>query len=188
MLVIVEELCYNFFAMIQDLVLLGLLKEGPKHGYEIKKTISQVLNIFTNVDSKSIYYPLRRLEKKGLVVKRLGRKGRRPEKLIYKITKEGEEVFERLLNDNFLTFQRPIFNMDLSLYFLPLVKSGLAKSRLRSRLRGMKRIIRWLKERKADLEKKRKSYHLLAIIEHQIELTKADINFTQNLIKSLRVR
>ena len=172
--------------MTQDLVLLGLLKEGPKHGYEIKKSIDQVLSNFTNVDSKSIYYPLKRLEKKGLVTKRLGRKGKRPEKFVYKITREGEGVFEKLLNDNFLIFQRPIFNIDLSLYFLPLVKSGLARSRLRSRLRGMGRIMRWLKERKVSLKKEGKSYHLLAIIEHQIELTKADIKFTQSLIKNLK--
>lgn len=171
--------------MIQDLVLLGLLKEGPKHGYEIKKTINQVLNTFTNIDSKSIYYPLRRLEEKGLVSKRLGRKGKRPEKFVYKITKEGTEAFEKLLNDNFLNFQRPIFNIDLSLYFLPLVKSGLAQSRLRSRLRGMRKIMRWLEERRANLGKKRKSFHLLAVIDHQIELTKADIRFTQDLIENL---
>ena len=172
--------------MIQDLVLLGLLKEGPKHGYEIKKIIEEVLSTFTNVDSKSIYYPLRKLEKKGLVTKRLGRKGKRPEKFIYKITKEGERAFEKLLNDNFLNFQRPIFNVDLSLYFLPLVKSGIARSRLRSRLRGMKRIRRWLEQRRDDLEKKKRSYHLLAVIEHQIELTKTDIKFTQGLIKNLK--
>ena len=165
---------------------MGLLKESPKHGYEIKKTINQVLRIFTNVDSQSIYYPLRRLEKKGLVSKRLGRNGKRPEKRIYKITKKGEVVFEKLLNDNFLSFQRPLFNIDLSLYFLPLIKSGLTGSRLRSRFRGMKRIMRWLKERRSILEKKGKPYHFLAIIDHQIELTKADINFTKNLIKNLK--
>ena len=174
--------------MMQDLVILGLLKEGPKHGYEIRKSIDQELSTFTTVDSKSIYYPLRKLEKKGLVVKRAGRKGKRPAKFIYKITKEGEEIFERLLNSNFLTFQRPIFNIDLSLYFLPLVKSGLAMSRLRSRLRGMRKIMRWLKERKVSLENKGESYHLLAIFEHQIELTKADIKFTQTLIKNLKPR
>ena len=168
--------------------MLGLLKEGPKHGYEIKKTITQVLSTFADLDSTSIYYPLKRLEKKGLVTKRSGRKGKRPEKLIYKITKEGERVFTKLLDDNFLTFQRPIFNIDLSLYFLPLVKSGLAQSRLRSRLRGMKKIMRWLKERRTSLAKKRKTYHLLAIIEHQITLVKADIAFTQNLIKNLKTR
>jgi len=172
--------------MIQDLVLLGLLRKGPKHGYEIKKSIEQVLSTFTNVDSKSIYYPLRRLEKKGLVTKKPGRKGKRPAKFIYKITGEGKTTFERLLNDNFLSFQRPLFNIDLSLYFLPLVKSGIAQSRLRSRLRGMKIIMRWLKERKALLENKANVYHLLAIIEHQIELIKADIKFTSKLIKNLK--
>lgn len=172
--------------MMQDLLLLGLLAEGPKHGYEIKKLMDQVLSTFTNVDSKSIYYPLSRLEKKGLLTKKAGRIGKRPEKFVYKITGEGKEAFERLLNENFLTFQRPIFNIDLSLYFLPLVKSGFAQSRLRSRVRGMKRIMRWLRERKASLAEEGQSYHLLAIIDHQIELTKADIKFTQKLIKNLK--
>jgi DNA-binding PadR family transcriptional regulator len=181
----IKILCYNLLVM-QDLILLGLLKEGPKHGYEIRKTIEQVLSSFANVDSTSIYYPLRRLEKKGLVTKKLGRKGKRPAKFIYKITKEGEEVFERLLNNNFLTFQRPIFNIDISLYFLPLVKSGIAQTRLRSRLRGMKKIMHWLKERRTELEKERKSRHLLVIIEHQIELTKADIRFTKKLIANYK--
>ncbi len=173
--------------MMQDLVLLGLLREGPKHGYEIKKSIIQVLSNFTNVDSRSIYYPLRGLEKKGLVTKRLGRRGKRPEKFIYKITEKGKKTFEKLLNDNFLSFQRPSFNIDLSLYFLPLVKSGIAQSRLRSRLRGMMRIMGWLEERKTSLKQEGEPYHLLAIIEHQIELTKADIKFTQNLIKNFKL-
>jgi DNA-binding PadR family transcriptional regulator len=172
--------------MMQNLVILGLLKEGPKHGYEIRKSIDQVLSTFTNIDSRSIYYPLRTLEKKGLVTKRPARKGKRPQKFIYKITREGEKIFEQLLNDNFLTFQRPIFNIDLSLYFLPLAKSGLARSRLRSRMRGMGRIMRWLKKKKTELKDVARSEYLLDIIEHQIELTKADIRFTHNLVKKLK--
>ena len=171
--------------MVQDLVLLGLLKEGPKHGYEIRKTIERVISNFADLDTTSIYYPLRRLEKQGLLARKVGRKGKRPEKFVYKITLKGEKAFEKLLNDNFLTFQRPIFNIDLSLYFLPLVKSGIAKSRLRSRLRGMRKILHWLKERKPELKNQKNSHHLLNIIDHQIELTKADIRFTENLIKNL---
>ena len=176
----------NMSAFTAPWILLTLHNHQGTHGYEIKKSIDQVLSIFTNVDSKSIYYPLRRLEKKGLLAKRLGRRGKRPEKFIYKITPQGERAFEKLLNENFLSFQRPLFNIDLSLYFLPLVKQGLAQSRLRSRLRGMKRIMRWLRERRTDLEKKGKSYHLLAIIQHQLELTKADITFTQRFIENLK--
>jgi len=168
--------------------MLGLLAEGPKHGYEIKKTMEDVLSTFTNVDSRSIYYPLRRLEKKGLVTKKLGRKGKRPEKLTYHITPQGKISFENLLSSNFLTFQRPTFNIDLSLYFLPLVDSTVARRRLRSRLLGMKKILIWLQERKSELDRaaKETTYHLRAIIEHNIELTRADIKFTQKLIKSLK--
>ena len=45
--------------MEQELLLLGLLKESPKHGYEIKKKIKEMLSLFAGVDLKSIYYPLR---------------------------------------------------------------------------------------------------------------------------------
>ncbi len=179
-------LCYNSIVMIQDLILLGLLKEGPKHGYEIRKTIEQVLSSFANVENTSIYYPLSRLEKKGLVSKKQDKMGKRPAKYVYKITKEGEGVFERLLNNNFLSFERPVFNVDISLYFLPLVKKGIAQSRLRSRLRGMKKIMSWLKKRRTQLEQEKEPYHLFAILDHQIELTKADIKFTKNLISKYK--
>ncbi|MBU4346621.1 MAG: PadR family transcriptional regulator [Candidatus Omnitrophica bacterium] len=46
----------------QELLLLGLIKEKPKHGYEIKKELKEILFPFLGMDSKSIYYPLRVLE------------------------------------------------------------------------------------------------------------------------------
>ena len=55
----------------QELLFLGLLKEGAKHGYEIKKRIKEILSLFAGLEIKSIYYPLRVLEKRGLVVKRI---------------------------------------------------------------------------------------------------------------------
>jgi DNA-binding PadR family transcriptional regulator len=171
--------------MMQDLVFLGLLKEGPKHGYEIRKIIERTISTFAELDSTSTYYTLRRLEKLGLVTKKVVRRGKRPERFVYKITPAGEKTFEKLLNDNFLTFQRPMFNIDLSLYFLPLVKSGIANSRLRGRLRGMKKILAWLEQRRSALQKQKATFHRLAIIEHQIELTRTDIAFTQKLIKNL---
>lgn len=47
----------------QELLLLGLLREGPKHGYEIKLKIKEILFLFAGIDIKSIYYPLKVLEK-----------------------------------------------------------------------------------------------------------------------------
>jgi DNA-binding PadR family transcriptional regulator len=168
-----------------DLILLGLLKAGPKHGYEIKKTIGRDLGTITTCDLKSIYYPLRSLEKRELVVKTAGRAGKRPEKFVYRITRRGERVFEKLFAENFLTFLRPIFNIDISLFFLPLVKSGIARPLLRRRLRGMLKIRSWLQNHldQAKQGGEKASRHLRAILDHQIELTEADIRFTEKLLR-----
>src|SRR3989338_4855247 len=51
-----------------ELLFLGLLKEGPKHGYEIKRLIEEELFPFVGLKIKSIYYPLKTMEKLGLVL------------------------------------------------------------------------------------------------------------------------
>ncbi len=169
-----------------DLVLLGLLREGPKHGYEIKKLLARGIGAVASCDLKSIYYPLRDLEKRGLVVKSSERAGRRPEKFVYRVTRRGEQTFEKLLFGNFLTFHRPLFNVDLSLFFLPQVKLGLARPLLRRRLQGMEKILSWLQGRleKAKQGKEKRSRYLRLILEHQIELTEADIRFTEKLLRA----
>ena len=65
------------------MLFLGLLMEGPKHGYEIKRTIEEELFPFIGLRIKSIYYPLKKMEKLGLVTKDVGREGKFPEKFVY---------------------------------------------------------------------------------------------------------
>ena len=77
-----------------ELLLLGLLKESPKHGYDIKIKIKKIFSLFTGVDLKSIYYPLKILEKEGLIEKRINRLGKRPERFVYKLTSRGEARFK----------------------------------------------------------------------------------------------
>ena len=109
----------------QELLLLGLLKESPKHGYEIKTKIKEILSLFAGVELKSIYYPLSVLEKNGLLEKRAGKEGRRPQRFVYELTNRGEARFEELLNKSFLDLKRPQFSLDLSLYFLRFIKQRL---------------------------------------------------------------
>ena len=171
--------------MVQDLVLLGLLKDGPKHGYEIKKLVKRLSNTFTNIETTSIYYPLRDLEKRGLVRKSVGRKGKRPERYIYRLTENGDQKFNDLLSKNFLILQRPFLNIDLSLYFLPMVKRGLAVRRLRNRLSNLEKIKGWAQSLKRSLEKEKRPFHLVAICQHTIDILKTEIKFTSNLIENL---
>jgi len=112
---------------IQELVILGLLNQSPEHGYKIKKFLKQVLAMYTDIETESIYYPLKLLAEQGYVEKRIGRQGHRPEKYIYSITEKGKDYFQKLLRKNMLVLKRPFINIDLSLYFLPQLDKKVAK-------------------------------------------------------------
>lgn len=168
----------------QEMILLGLLKESPMHGYQIKKTIKEILALFAGVDLKSIYYPLRIMEKKGLVVRKINKEGRRPQRLVYTLTPKGLSRFSSLLNKSFLDFKRPQFSLDLSLYFLRYIRPEVAKRRLRARLVILKKLSDNLKELAGQLRKKRSPAPFL-IIEHNLQMVDTESRFLSRLIKTL---
>ncbi|MFA5096138.1 MAG: PadR family transcriptional regulator [Candidatus Omnitrophota bacterium] len=169
----------------QELLLLGLLREGPKHGYEIKTRIKQILSLFAGVELKSIYYPLRILEKRGLVAKRKLKPGRRPERIVYALTPKGRERFDELLNKSLLSPKRPQFSLDLSLYFLHYLKPAIANRRLRARLHMLNKISRGLGQMVKNSTKP-KAVPLNRILEHNFKLLEAESSFISQLIQSLR--
>jgi len=116
------------------LLFLGLLKDGPKHGYEIKRLIDEELFPFVGLKIKSIYYPLKKMEKLGLIKKDVGREGKWPEKYTYSLTAKGGKIFDHLVTDSFLSIERPYFNIDLALYFLQYVDQKIVKRQLRGRV------------------------------------------------------
>ncbi len=169
----------------QELLLLGLLREGPKHGYEIKSKIKQILSIFAGVDIKSIYYPLQILEKRGLVAKKAVKPGKRPERLVYALTSKGEARFSELLSKSLLNLKRPQFSLDLSLYFLRYIEPAIACRRLQARLHMLHKISRGL-EQMLQKASKTKTSSLGRILEHNLKLLNAESRFLAGLIKTIR--
>lgn len=167
-----------------ELLLLGLLKENPQHGYEIKTKIKEILSLSAGVKLKSIYYPLRVLEKKGFVAKRVTKPTRRPERIVYALTPKGQERFRELLNKSFLNLKRPQFSLDLSLYFLPYMDPAVSRRRLRGRLLMLNRISRGLEELVNSPDKKR-PLSLQRILEHNLEMLKAEAKFLSGLIDTI---
>jgi DNA-binding PadR family transcriptional regulator len=166
----------------QELLFLGLLKEGEKHGYEIKKRIKEILSLFAGLEIKSVYYPLRVLEKKGLVVRRIARQSNRPERFIYSLTEQGEARFNNLLLKSFLDFKRPRFSLDISLYFLRYIKPGVLRRRIQARIRLLERISRGLAKMIRSLKKKKSPSFLWLILEHNLEMLNTEIRFLERLI------
>jgi len=156
------------------LLFLGLLKDGPKHGYEIKRLIDEEVFPFVGLKIKSIYYPLKKMEKSGLIKKDIGREGKWPEKYVYHLTSKGERIFDHLITDSFISIERPYFNIDLSLYFLQYVDKSIAKRQLRGRVMFLKRIRRELQSLKNS--RKKSENHLQIILDHDLDLVEAEIN------------
>ena len=167
-----------------ELLFLGLLKENPQHGYEIKRRIKEILSLFAGVDLKSIYYPLQVLEKKGLVVKQTAKAGRRPQRFVYALTPKGQAHFSELLSKSLLNFKRPQFSLDLSLYFLHYLKSSVAQRRLRARIFILKKLSRGLQGMLFSLKNKR-SPSLYHIVEHNLRMVEAESKFLSRLIQTL---
>ncbi len=100
------------------LLLLGVLMEGDKHGYEIKQLVDSRLSRVTDISSGTIYYTLKKLEKKRLVTRSRMREGNRPERRVYSITGEGKKYFQDLLAQSFRQMDETYYVFDMGFYFL----------------------------------------------------------------------
>lgn len=165
-----------------EFLFLGLLAEGPKHGYEIKLQLEEDLGPNVGLQIKSIYYPLQRMESDGLIEKEMAsRSGRFPEKHVYRITPKGRKKFDELIEHSFLSIERPFFQIDLAYYFLPLVDKNMAKQRLKVRFTLLKKVRKEL----TRLQSAAKTKILSLILQHDLDLVEAEINSTQKIIAQL---
>lgn len=83
-----------------ELAILGLLKERPMHGYELKKRLSYMLGHFWTVSYGSLYPALKRLEKSAAIERAYSVKEKTRNRNVYRITRKGEATFMRMLTEN----------------------------------------------------------------------------------------
>ncbi|MCZ2527851.1 helix-turn-helix transcriptional regulator [Streptomyces sp. NPDC059506] len=92
---------------VLEFAVLGLLRESPMHGYELRKRLNTSLGMFRAFSYGSLYPCLKTLVGRGWLVEEPGPEvqdplagalsGRRA-KIVYRLTAEGKEHFEELLS------------------------------------------------------------------------------------------
>jgi DNA-binding PadR family transcriptional regulator len=82
-----------------EFALLGLLAQGPKSGYDIKREVEEVLSHFWHESYGHIYPVLKRLWDHGLVSRRTEAQAGRPDRIVYTITNDGRAELERWLSE-----------------------------------------------------------------------------------------
>lgn len=80
-----------------DLAVLGLLKEKPMYGYELKKALDE--RVGRSASFGSLYPTLKRLAKKGLVISDMPRAEAGRRKNVYRITPAGETEFASIIEN-----------------------------------------------------------------------------------------
>jgi PadR family transcriptional regulator AphA len=76
-----------------EVVMLGALMPGSKHGYEVMQFLSSALEPAWRVSTSQLYVLLKRLELEGMVQSTLESQESRPSKRVYRITNKGKKVF-----------------------------------------------------------------------------------------------
>lgn len=168
-----------------ELAILGLLKERPMHGYELRKQLGQKLGLFWTVSFGSLYPTLRRLEKRGAVAKVIAESPTSRRKQEYRITPTGEREFLELLEEGAETSaEQEKFSLRLAFfrYLRPEIRIRLLERRkayLEDKLDEGRRSLRRASRTRADT-------YTVSLVRHGVDTTAADIAWLDELIVAER--
>src|SRR5215471_14033494 len=106
--------------MHKVLLLLGLLLQGPRYGYELHQIVRAHGEIYADLKKSNLYYLLERLASEGFLSVRAeeGTRGARGERLIYELTEQGRTRFNEVLREVILTYEPAHTGVDTAVMFL----------------------------------------------------------------------
>ena len=176
--------------MSVQLVILGLLSEQPRHGYELRQEVERRLYAtFINLSGGSLYYNLGQLERAGYVEKAwVEQKGRYPTRQVYQITPAGKGYLKtelhRLLLDT--DAREKVFDpLNAALAFWrPGDVKGLHEA-LSLQLEWARKRVEWITKQQAYWGEQDIAIPQAKIIEHGLVHCEAEIMWLEKFLKDL---
>jgi DNA-binding PadR family transcriptional regulator len=170
--------------MSTRLVILGLLRKQPLHGYEIKQIIEQRMGDWTSIAFGSIYFALDKLAQEQLIEQiATEQEGGRPSRHIYQITGAGQAEFTLLLRDVWAEAERPLFAFDLAIFFMDDLPVDEIKAYLRDRIVQYESFLQYVEtHREEKLAEPYVALRANAIFDHARLHFEADLTWTKDLL------
>ncbi|MCJ7652175.1 MAG: PadR family transcriptional regulator [Actinobacteria bacterium] len=164
-----------------DIAILGLLKERPMHGYELKKRLSYMLGHFWTVSYGSLYPALKRLERSGGIERAYSVREKTRHRNVYRITRAGENDFLRLLSDTVTdTSLADTEKFDLRMAFFQYLEPETRLSLLEKRRQYLKEQIPKFKAYRSS--NRDQDHYRTSLFRHKVEQAKSDIRWLDRLI------
>lgn len=176
--------------MSVQLVILGLLSEQPRHGYELRQEVERRLYAtYINLSGGSLYYNLRQLERSGYVEKAWAeQKGRYPKRQVYQITPAGKHHLGAELRRLFIDTEsrEKVFDpLNTALAFSHFVADDEIREALGRQLRWAKERAAWIRGQREFWQTQEISLTQAKIIEHGLAHYQAEIDWLETFLKDL---
>lgn len=168
-----------------ELAVLGLLKERPMYGYELKKQLDLQLGHAWRMSYGSLYPTLKKLAKAEAVEMEFAKGETSRRKNVYRLTPKGDELFERLLEHS-----GPQDAEDREAFMLRFFFFGHTKPETRRRLLERRRgyLVEQLAKVRASLRtlQERMDAYSLELMRHGVDEAEHDIRWLDEMLETER--
>ncbi len=168
--------------METDIILLGILYDDDFYGYEIMKIVKRVMVHISRISTGTLYYKLKNLEKKGLIVSREEQEGNRPKRYRYSIKEKGQKTFLKLAIENITRSHRAYWPLMPSIFFSHLLPVQAVTDSLRERAMKKTLELEMLRETHKHVLKNPYPFHAAMIMKHGIMHIEIDIAWLNELV------
>jgi len=169
-----------------DLVVLGLLKEQPMHGYQIKHQIElRKLDHWAQVSLASIYYTLNRMEDKGYISAHHEKVGKMPERIVYRLTPKGEKRLSRLVEKALTSDRIPDDDFSVGVAFMYGLEKKKVEACLEKKIEILKKHADHLRNEQAAYQGKI-PFNWLYLIRNALEHISMEIEHLKSLHETMK--
>ena len=160
-----------------DIVVLSLLAEQPRHGYDLDRVIEQRgYRQWTSLAFSSVYYLLKRLSERGLLEPDEGTQGRRT---VFRVTEAGRRELRQAAGERLLTPAPPSAGVLPALNAYSRLDDPALAALLARRAEALLGRLDELRALRAQVDEE----HALAIFDYEILRQEADLAWTRFLLK-----
>ena len=166
-----------------ELAILGVLKEQPMHGYELRHYLSFIVGHIWQLSYGTLYPALRRLEKRGDLTKQTIRDGKGPAKHVYALTAQGERSFLAMMAEvSSPTEISDPHKFTLRLIFFRYLTPEQRAAMLEQRLHFLKEQRESLEEM-AEIPSQGLDHYRRSLIGYHAKLNAEEIAFVEGLVR-----
>jgi DNA-binding PadR family transcriptional regulator len=169
-----------------EIVLLALLYEKDRYGYEIESIIEErKMRNWTKIGFSSIYNSLNNLEKKGLAGWRMETEYGSPERKVYFIKDDARESVPPLIAQLLHSPQRVYSEFSIGLAFSYLLPKGEVRKSLLQYRESLEKRRQGILSTYDEQPQAHEMPHVKALFTHPLKLIEAEMEWIDELVKEM---